>query len=235
MNKDRIHNFLILLVLLASLQLISHSDPFSQILSIFVIISSIIFWIRKNIFESILGGALLTFILDLIWCRFNNMHNKNEHFENIDLSDLNSIISTLEKNPNKDTLDSKDFKNIDNGPTNKTEKKDDINSYTKNMPDLEDIINTKNKKNETDDEEHVNTLTSEDILHIEKDDDDDDQYSKNSKKKVKETDNYKPHEAQRETYRIINTVKQLKDTIDSLTPTIKSGQHILKMLEKFQL
>lgn len=269
MNKYSINHLLILLILLASFQLILFGDSFSHIISVFIISSSVIYWIRRNPFESIIGGTILTFIMDLVLNNCNhinckhNMHimhnNINEHFENMDLSSLESMISKLEKTakemPSKDPLDGiKDFnKRIDNSSDNSNksnvkdgvknntknsalETYDNLNSYTNNQDDLDDIIKTNNtKKSKIDEEEYINTLTADDILHLEKDEDDDEQYKKNPKPKTKNIDDYKPHEAQRETYRMINTVKQLKDTIDSLTPTIKSGQHILKMLEQFQL
>ena len=48
----------------------------------------------------------------------------------------------------------------------------------------------------------------------------------------KETDSYTPAEAQRETFRLINTVKQLKETMDGMMPTMKAGASLIEMYKK---
>jgi molecular chaperone DnaK (HSP70) len=42
-------------------------------------------------------------------------------------------------------------------------------------------------------------------------------------------------EAQRETFRLIDTVKQLDDTIKSLGPTLTQGKEIMNMFDKIKL
>lgn len=49
--------------------------------------------------------------------------------------------------------------------------------------------------------------------------------------KNKKIDDYKPHEAQKETFELISTVKQLKDTVQTLAPLLKQGKSILSSLE----
>ena len=48
--------------------------------------------------------------------------------------------------------------------------------------------------------------------------------------KNKDVDEYTPREAQKETFQLINTVKQLKDTVTELAPILKEGKTILSSL-----
>jgi hypothetical protein len=52
---------------------------------------------------------------------------------------------------------------------------------------------------------------------------------------VKGTDELKPHEAQRQAYQLIDTVKQLKDTIHELAPMLKQGKTVLEQLETLKM
>jgi hypothetical protein len=51
----------------------------------------------------------------------------------------------------------------------------------------------------------------------------------------KPVDTYTPAEAQRETYRLIDTVKQLELTVKNLTPTLTEGKRVLDAFEKMNL
>jgi hypothetical protein len=51
----------------------------------------------------------------------------------------------------------------------------------------------------------------------------------------KKTDDLKPYEAQRQTYQLIDTVKQLKDTINELAPMLKQGKDVLGQLEALKM
>ena len=42
-------------------------------------------------------------------------------------------------------------------------------------------------------------------------------------------------EAQKQTYKLIDTVKQLNATMKTLAPTLKSGQDILEKLESYKM
>ena len=44
-----------------------------------------------------------------------------------------------------------------------------------------------------------------------------------------------PREAQKETFELINTVKQLKDTVNELAPVLKQGKTILNSLSAFKI
>jgi hypothetical protein len=51
----------------------------------------------------------------------------------------------------------------------------------------------------------------------------------------KPIDKYTPAEAQRETYRLIDTVRQLETTVKNLTPTLTEGKRVLEAFEKMNL
>jgi hypothetical protein len=48
-------------------------------------------------------------------------------------------------------------------------------------------------------------------------------------------DNYSPAQAQRATYQLVNTVQQLKETMENLGPVLKEGKHVMSMFENLNL
>lgn len=54
--------------------------------------------------------------------------------------------------------------------------------------------------------------------------------NEDAKTKDKSLDDLTPREAQKETFELINTVKQLKDTVNELAPVLKEGKTILSSL-----
>ena len=77
----------------------------------------------------------------------------------------------------------------------------------------------------------MSQLKTKDVLDMNDADDDNDV----SSKKNKTIENYSPHDAQVQTYKLINTVKNLQKTMESLAPTLKMGKKIMKTYEKFNL
>lgn len=64
--------------------------------------------------------------------------------------------------------------------------------------------------------------------------------NKESKKDIensltKKDDDLKPYEAQRQTYNLIDTVQQLKETVSGLGPMLKEGKTILEQLEHLKV
>ena len=51
---------------------------------------------------------------------------------------------------------------------------------------------------------------------------------------TKKTSSYTPAQAQKSTYHLINTVKQLKDTMDEMTPLMASAKYMIKLKEKMK-
>lgn len=48
-------------------------------------------------------------------------------------------------------------------------------------------------------------------------------------------DKYTPAQAQRATYQLVNTVQQLKETMENLGPVLKEGKNVMSMFEKMDL
>lgn len=48
-------------------------------------------------------------------------------------------------------------------------------------------------------------------------------------------DKYTPAQAQRATFQLIDTVQQLKDTMENLTPVLKEGKQVMSMFEQMNL
>ena len=51
----------------------------------------------------------------------------------------------------------------------------------------------------------------------------------------KETKDYTPSEAQKQTYKLIDTVKQLDSTIKTLAPTLEIGKKVLDKMKEYKL
>lgn len=78
-------------------------------------------------------------------------------------------------------------------------------------------------------ESFENTLSEKEMKDILDDDNDEEKYNNN-----KSPDKLTPAQAQRETFRMINTVKQLEETMKSMAPTIMEGKKILEAVDKMK-
>ncbi len=99
-----------------------------------------------------------------------------------------------------------------------------------NFDSLQKIEKDYKKVNKDHDE-----LTKDSLKLINLDPASDDEDEVVEKNKNKNIDDYNPAVAQRETYRMIDTVKQLKTTVESLAPTIKEGRKILETFKKLDI
>lgn len=89
-----------------------------------------------------------------------------------------------------------------------------------------DKENEKEKKEKLTVEEMIDELDK-----IKKEDINDD--DKGDKTETKNLAELKPYQAQRETYQLIETVKNLKDTMNTLGPTLKEAKSILNTYKQF--
>tara|TARA_B110000208_G_scaffold175424_1_gene220986 strand:+ start:261 stop:812 length:552 start_codon:yes stop_codon:yes gene_type:complete len=89
------------------------------------------------------------------------------------------------------------------------------------------------KEHKETDKKDKNTIENriDELDKINKEDIDDD--DANTKTKIKNLAELKPYEAQRETYQLIETVKNLKDTMQQLGPTLKEAKNILHTYKQF--
>lgn len=111
---------------------------------------------------------------------------------------------------------------------------------------IEKDSKSKKTKKETDKEEKRKKIkakleeiaTSGDKINIEEIEalmggsDDDDTYMMRKKKSVSEMT---PHEAQQETYEIMNTVKELNETLEALTPQLQTAKKTLEAYKQLNL
>lgn len=108
----------------------------------------------------------------------------------------------------------------------------DIKIKKKSTTDTDSVkINTDSGK--------FDVLTADDVKKIEDDDslsdidgEDDVETMSRHNKPIKQ---YTPAEAQRETYNLIDTVKQLELTVKNITPTLTEGKRVLEAFEKMDL
>ena len=88
------------------------------------------------------------------------------------------------------------------------------------------------KENEKDKKDKITIEKMiDDLDKIKKEDINDD--DKGDKTETKNLAELKPYQAQRETYQLIETVKNLKDTMNTLGPTLKEAKSILNTYKQF--
>ena len=103
-----------------------------------------------------------------------------------------------------------------------------------NVERFDDKEDDEEKDEEKDDKKDKKQTVEEMIDELDKinkediDDDDD-----KEKTEIKNLADLKPYEAQRETYQLIETVKNLKDTMTQLQPALKEARSILHLNKQF--
>ena len=189
-----------------------------QSIVIWLIVFIISYWCTKCILSSLISSIILVVALSFVFCRKQNVYTEN--FETINETKNNDLEITnpvSEKDDNEETKD---------------QIKQDI-SDTKNLMDsLDKMIVNKNMNLKNMD---FNTLKMGEIDNMLKysasDEKEDKQGNKISDSKKIRT----PAEAQRETYRLIDTVKQLDSTLKALGPTLTQGIEIINMFDKIKM
>ena len=84
----------------------------------------------------------------------------------------------------------------------------------------------------------VSSMTDQDVSnpHSKAMTDKDTFTNEEEQKEATNTDEYiRSTQAQKETYRLINTIKQLEDTLNGLAPTIKQGAKIIEQFKRLNL
>tara|TARA_B100001248_G_scaffold257468_1_gene240032 strand:- start:340 stop:1029 length:690 start_codon:yes stop_codon:yes gene_type:complete len=191
-----------------------------QSIVIWLIVFIISYWCTKCILSSLISSIILVVALSFVCYR--KQHVYTENFETINETKNNDLEIT---NPvsEKDDNDKEETKD---------QIKQDI-SDTKNLMDsLDKMIVNKNMNLKNMD---FNTLKMGEIDNMLK-------YSPSDEKEDKQgntiSDSKKirtPAEAQRETYRLIDTVKQLDSTLKALGPTLTQGKEIINMFDKIKM
>ena len=174
------------------------------VLLLVLILLSTLNGIRNNpLLKNILGFVLITLLLIKL-----NINKKSSHLLFTSLGILLGLI-LLEK-----ILTRNQFELFED----KDEETDDEEDNDKE--------NDKEKKEKLTVEEMIDELDK-----IKKEDINDD--DKGDKTETKNLAELKPYQAQRETYQLIETVKNLKDTMNTLGPTLKEAKSILNTYKQF--
>lgn len=124
---------------------------------------------------------------------------------------------------------------------------DDVGKFMNDF-NLANLKKLKNSSQQNDDkkkkavndllDEYVTSMSSindlnDDETGLINDVDDDDDTLNFKKLKGKKKSAYTPAQAQRATYKLIDTVKQLEQTMNNLGPTLKMGHRVMKSMQKF--
>ncbi len=172
---------------------------------LFLIIFMVLILISKNWLVSLIGGLILTMI-------FKSMMStlfKNENFENSKEKKLEDIVE-------KDGED-EDKENIEDAPVSKQENID-MDEAAKSLEKFGELLDGGIELKEDDLKETEN-------FEIE---------VKGSKYAKKDGTNAL-QKAQMESYQLMNTIKNLEDTIKTLSPVLNEGKKVMNMFDQFKL
>jgi len=130
------------------------------------------------------------------------------------------------KDVEKDTEDIKVNKNTKNVALENITK--DFNGIDENL-DLDKLLKKDNKNIEKENKKVSKTKTLDELQELL-----DKAKHEGDLRVGKKLSDYTPAEAQRATFRLIDTTQQLKDTVEEMTPAIKNGMQLLQMMKKFK-
>lgn len=175
-------------------------------LALIIVIGGVIHLVTGNEYEAVIGAVLFGIVYNLP-SLLKSMHSK-------------SIEGLDEAADGKKNIDNKDNdENID-------EDEDVVELIEKLESDLENAKKHDSAANAN--EEELNKLSEKKELNM-----NDFEHKKIEQiSGTKQADLQTPAGAQRETFRLINTVEQLQNTIKELAPTLKSGRKIIEAYEK---
>ena len=235
MNNRSLENIVknfstILVVILIAVLLLTNNrtNQIFQSIIIWLIMYIISFWCTRSIHMSLASSIILIIFISFVTCRGSFMENfeGEEQKPKIDTDENNHAENNgSDNNSNEDKED--------NGEKNKSIDLNNKVKDTKNM--IESLDNLIVNKNMDLKEDEVNGLDNSELdkmlQYSALDDKSEKQGNKNSDNK---TSTLTPAQAQRETFHLIDTVKQLDDTIKSLGPTLTQGKELLKMFDKIK-
>lgn len=229
MNNRSLENIVknfstILVVILIAVLLLTNNrtNQIFQSIIIWLIMYIISFWCTRSIHMSLASSIILIIFISFVTCRGSFM-------ENFEGEEQKTKTDTDENNHAENSNEDKE----DNDEKNKSIDLNNKVKDTKNM--IESLDNLIVNKNMDLKENEVNGLDNSELDKMLQfsalDDKSEKQGNKNSDNK---TSSLTPAQAQRETFHLIDTVKQLDDTIKSLGPTLTQGKELLKMFDKIK-
>ena len=126
---------------------------------------------------------------------------------------------------------------------NNFENFDNMDDLVEKLEAIEKKVKENDKENTTEPrkvdkrEKDGGNISISDIETIEVDDDNDHKYNDKGSLSNKKVDikNYTPHTAQQETFKLLNTVRDLKMTVEELAPTLSTAKDILGVYKQIKV
>ena len=144
-------------------------------------------------------------VFTILYFMKKNNEKFSENFEDNDDEESNNKKLKDKKTHDKETM--KKVKHL----------KNIINKLENGLSITDDDMIEKNDIKEHDFDSSIET--EEDVLNMEK----------------KDTKDFTPSEAQKQTYKLIDTVRQLDSTIKTLAPTLEIGRKVIDKMKKYKL
>ena len=201
--------YIILFILFLSF--VGNISGIQRIISTFILSSVIYFLITFKLKQSIIAGTCFTLLMGLL--------------DNKPFSDYRRKLTyRYESFETKDTTESD---NLNIGKSYSFSKTDDIDTTNFKDDDLDKILDEDEKKG-NDENEHLKKAGGgleqlKDLLDMAK-----------KESPNKDMASYTPAEAQRTPYHLIDTVQQLKTTMQEMMPLMKAGNHLLEFNKKIK-
>jgi len=213
-----------------------------RIVSVYLIISLLLYSFIGNLKYSIIYSAIFVLILEL-FKSIGVFKNNIEHFDEEEGEEEEEDDEEDEEEDDEDEEEEEEeeYDNYNNVKPagnlvtgkfkgklfsgKKTSRRDNTNFSDNDL----DLILSKDEKNSETDYTHLQKAGGglEQLQKLlEK--------SANESPYKKDVKDYTPAEAQKTTYQLINTVKQLKDTMQEMTPLMASAEHIMRLKEKMK-
>lgn len=197
---------LVVVLILVLLFTRERTNNIFQSIVIWLIVYIMSYWCTKSIHKSVITSILLIIIISFIHCRGGIV-------ENFDSDKIEDTVSEEEDNDSGDFMKKK------------------VEDTKEMIESLDKMMLNKNMDLKSTEFNLLNPTEIGDMLKFSASDKESEKNGKlNSDKK-----NLTPAEAQRETFRLIDTVKQLDDTIKALGPTLTQGKQIMNMFDKIKL
>jgi energy-coupling factor transporter transmembrane protein EcfT len=211
LNNNNI-TFLLFIIILITLSNKYFNLNLLNTLLISIIVGFIFYIKTKNAYTGAIFGLMCFITLILLHCMIVNKMSL-EFFDNGETIDAETDTT--------ETTDTDIATNTDTGTnTNK-------NNEDKSLVKIDMDYNNE--------ESEYNDITDNDLKNIDDDNSDNDENApEHFNTKDIDYNSYTPAKAQRETYRLINTVKQLSETIEHLEPTLKKSKKMMKMLNEMK-
>ena len=216
---SRLDNIIISLVLLGIIVLSPVRCPYRMSVLYFILLVVLVESVTKDLRRSI--GISLGLILVLVLVRYllDTFVLKRVVMENME----NTVETTKDEEKVIAVSKEEDKKVADKSKLKLTDEKNlKFATNTLSESDIEKLVYSIQKGN-----------AEKNNMDVEKKDENNmiSRFFKDEGKIKKPITEMTPYEAQKETYQLVDTIKMLKETVDSLAPTLKQGKEVLATLQ----